>query len=431
MFSFWGLLVGGLTVFAGSGLPLGAALGLTGLLILQFHAGGSTYVAVDAVWNVLNSFTLSAIPLFIMLGEIMLRSGVSERIYTVLVPLFQRVPGGLLHTNIAVCTLFGAVSGSSLSTAAAVGSVAYPEMTGRGYDRRMVVASLAGGGTLGLLIPPSLSLLIYGALTETSVGRLFLAGLLPGLLFAAMFMLYIFARCLFRPDLAPRGDAAAGLWEILLKLFSLWPFLLLILAIMGSITFGIATPTEAAGVGLIATIIVGRFWGSLTPQTLVASLHAAILLFASIAFVVMGATILAQAVSLLGVPQSILETVRAADLGRLQVLALVVLIYLVLGCFFDGLSLMIMTLPIVVPLMVGLGYDAIWLGVIITILIEIGQVTPPVGLNLSVLVSVTKEKVSLGEAAIATIPYWLILLAGIAGLTALPQIALFLPTALM
>ncbi|NNF23457.1 MAG: TRAP transporter large permease [Rhodobacteraceae bacterium] len=431
MFSFWALLVGGLTVFAGSGLALGAALGLTGLLILHFLAGGSTYVAVDAVWNVLNSFTLSAIPLFIMLGEIMLRSGVSQKTYSALTPLFQRVPGGLLHTNIAVCTLFGAVSGSSLSTAAAVGSVAYPEMTARGYDRRMVVASLAGGGTLGLLIPPSLSLLIYGALTETSIGRLFLAGLLPGLLFAAMFMVYIFLRCLTRPDLAPKSEADAGAAAILLKLAGLWPFLLLILSIMGSIAFGIATPTEAAGVGVIATIVVGRFWGTLTVRSLAESFYAAILLFASIAFVVMGATILAQAVSLLGVPQSILEAVRAADLGPLQVLVLVVLIYLVLGCFFDGLSLMIMTLPIVVPLMVGLGYDAIWLGVIITILIEIGQVTPPVGLNLSVLVSITKEKVSLGEAAIATIPYWLILLAGILLLAMLPQIALFLPSVLM
>jgi C4-dicarboxylate transporter DctM subunit len=431
MGGFWGVFLGGLTVLAGSGLALGAALGLTGLLILHYVAGGTTFVAVDAVWNVLNSFTLSAIPLFIMLGEIMLRSGVSEKIYTALTPLFQRVPGGLLHTNIAVCTLFGAVSGSSLSTAAAVGSVAYPEMTSRGYDRHMVVASLAGGGTLGLLIPPSLSLLIYGALTETSIGRLFLAGLIPGLLFAAMFMVYIYLRCLAGTALAPKGKTRAGIAVILLNLLSLWPFVLLIVAIMGSIAFGFATPTEAAGIGVIATIVVGRLWGTLTLKTLATSLYAAILLYASIAFVVMGATILAQAVSLLGVPQSILETVRAADFGPLTVLAMVVLIYLVLGCFFDGLSLMIMTLPIVVPLMVGLGYDAVWLGVIITIMIEIGQVTPPVGLNLSVLVSVTKEEVSLGDAAIATIPYWLILLAGVAILAAFPAIALTLPGALM
>ena len=428
---FWTLLLGGLTVIAGSGLALGAALGLTGFLILQFVANGATFVAVDAVWNVLNSFTLSAIPLFIILGEIMLRSGISERVYNALSPVFQRAPGGLLHTNIAVCTLFGAVSGSSLSTAAAVGSVAYPEMTARGYDRKTVVASLAGGGTLGLLIPPSLSLLIYGALTETSIGQLFLAGLFPGLLFAGFFMVYIWLRCRGRPDLAPQEQGDATLGDILVNLLGLWPLVMLIAAIMGSIAFGIATPTEAAGVGVIATMLVGRFWGSMSLRTLVEAFFAAILLYASIAFVVMGATILAQAVSLLGAPQAILEAVRAAELGSLTVLAAVVLIYLVLGCFFDGLSLMIMTLPIVAPLMTGLGYDAVWLGVIITIMIEIGQVTPPVGLNLSVLVSVTKDEVTLGEAALATAPYWLILLAGVALLTVMPQIALYLPTALM
>jgi len=431
MGTFWGVLIGGLVVLAGSGVALGAALGLTGLLILQFLANSATFVAIDAVWNVLNSFTLSAIPLFIMLGEIMLRSGISEKIYIALSPVFQRVPGGLLHTNIAVCTLFGAVSGSSLSTAAAVGSVAYPEMTTRGYDRKMVVGSLAGGGTLGLLIPPSLSLLIYGALTETSIGRLFLAGLLPGLLFALMFMGYIYLRCRTKPELVPDAGLTVGASVILIKILTLWPFLFLILSIMGSIAFGIATPTEAAGIGVIATILIGKLWGSLTLKKLLQSIYTAILLYGSIAFVVIGATILAQSVSLLGVPQAILEVVQTANYGAVTVLALVVLIYLVLGCFFDGLSLMIMTLPIVVPLMVGLGYDAIWLGVIITVLIEIGQVTPPVGLNLSVLVSVTKEKTSLGEVAVASMPYWLILLAGIAILTAAPEIALFLPKYLM
>jgi tripartite ATP-independent transporter DctM subunit len=431
MAGFWALLLGGLTLLAGSGLALGAALGLTGFLILQFVANGATFVAVDAVWNVLNSFTLSAIPLFIILGEVLLRSGVSEKIYNALSPLFRRVPGGLLHTNIAVCTLFGAVSGSSLSTAAAVGSVAYPEMTARGYDRRTVVGSLAGGGTLGLLIPPSLSLLIYGALTETSIGQLFMAGLVPGLLFAGMFMAYILGWCLLRPGLAPRDDADVRLGPTLLGLLGLWPFVLLIVAIMGSIAFGIATPTEAAGIGVIASILVGRFWGTLTLRTLLEAVHAAILLYAAIAFVVVGATILAQAVSLLGVPQDILGLVRAADLGPLTVLAAVVLVYLVMGCFFDGLSLMIMTLPIVVPLMTGLGFDAVWLGVIITIMIEVGQVTPPVGLNLSVLVSITRDEVKLGDAAWATVPYWLILLLGVVVLTAAPQIALFLPGLLM
>ncbi len=431
MTGFWSLLVGGITILAGSGLALGAALGLTGLLILQFSANGSTFVAVDAVWNVLNSFTLSAIPLFIILGEIMLRSGVSERVYAALSPVFQRVPGGLLHTNIAVCTLFGAVSGSSLSTAAAVGSVAYPELARRGYDRKAVAGSLAAGGTLGLLIPPSLSLLIFGALTETSIGQLFLAGVLPGVMLAGMFSLFVLTRALAAPWIAPQPEEQASLGRVVLQLLGLWPFLLLILAIMGSIAFGLATPTEAAGVGVLATIVVGWFWGTLTPQILARSVYQAILLFAAIAFVVMGATMLAQAVSLLAVPQTILEAVRSSGLGPNAVLAVVILVYLVLGCFFDGLSLMIMTLPIVFPLMTGLNIDAVLLGVIITILIEIGQVTPPVGLNLSVLVSVTKDDVSLGEVALATVPYWLILLLGVVLLVAVPEIALLLPGLLM
>ena len=431
MTSFWVILTGGLSLLAGSGLALGASLGLTGLILLHFVADGITFVAVDAVWNVLNSFTLSAIPLFIILGEIMLRSEVSKKIYVALSPLFQNIPGGLLHTNIAVCTLFGAVSGSSLSTAAAVGSVAYPEMTERGYDKKMVVGSLAGGGTLGLLIPPSLSLLIYGALTETSIGQLFLAGIIPGVLFAIMFMIYIYFKCMRQPPLAPTDNTVFKFTKIIIDILSIWPFLIVVFAIMGSITFGIATPTEAAGVGVIATIILGKLWGSLTFRKLVEAIFSATLLYASIMFVVIGATILAQAVSLLGIPQSILETVRETNLGPLAVLIIVILVYLILGCFFDGLSLMIMTLPILLPLMIGLGYDPIWLGVIVTIMIEIGQVTPPVGLNLSVLVSVTKEKVSLGETALATMPYWLILLLGIGILTLTPEIALFLPSRLM
>ena len=258
---------------------------------------------------------------------------------------------------------------------------------------------------IGLWIPPSLSLLIYGALTETSIGRLFIAGIIQGLLIALLFIGYILIRCLMAPSLAPQDERQVRSGQILLDLLGIWPFLLLIIAIMGIITYGIGTPTEAAGLGVLAEIFCRPFLGSLDLKTLASSIYNSILLFASIAFVVMGATILAQAVSLLGVPQTILESVQAFDLAPATVLAIVVLIYLLLGCFFDGLSLMIMTLPIIFPLMTGLGYDAIWLGVIITNMIEIGQVTPPVGLNLSVLGSVTKEQVTLGAAALATVPY--------------------------
>lgn len=420
-----------LALTAASGAALGAALGLTGFFLLQFFAGGATSLAVNSIWNVFNSFTLSAIPLFILLGEILLHSGISQRAYTAFMPVFARVPGGLLHTNIAVCTLFGAVSGSSLSTAAAVGSVAYPEMVKRGYNREAVVGSLAGGGTLGLLIPPSLSFLIYGALTETSIGKLFISGFVPGLMVASLFMAYIFFASVRNPALYPRHDERMPLSAILMGTLRIWPVIVLILAIIGTIAFGLATPTESAGVGVVIAAVIAFLWGELTPRKLLASIFRAVLLFSSIGFVVLGATVLSQAASVLGAPQAILEMALAGGLGKYAVLLVVCLAYLVLGCFFDGLSLMVMTLPIVFPIMMKLGYDPIWFGVIVTMLIEVGQLTPPVGLNLSVLTVLTKGEVSLGRAAMAAIPYWLILMFAVVLLTVFPQIATFLPNLVM
>ncbi|MFV0492790.1 MAG: TRAP transporter large permease subunit, partial [Pseudorhodobacter sp.] len=265
---FWTTLIGLMVATASTGVALGAALGLTGLILLQVYSNGATGLAVDAIWNVFNSFTLSAVPLFILLGEILLHSGVSSRAYAAFAPVFRKVPGGLLHTNIAVCTVFGAVSGSSLSTAAAVGSVAYPEMTRRGYDRDVIVGSLAGGGTLGLLIPPSLSFLIFGALTETSIGRLFMAGILPGLMIGLMFMVYIFMKALRQPDIAPRDTAAMPLLGVLAGFLQIWPLLLLILAVIGSIIGGLATPTEAAALGVVVATGISFIWGDLTLRTL-------------------------------------------------------------------------------------------------------------------------------------------------------------------
>ncbi len=427
---FWTTLVSVLVATASSGIALGAALGFTGLIILHFFNYGSAYLAVDTIWGIFNSFTLSAVPMFILLGEILLRSGLSERAYTAFTPIFARVPGGLLHSNVAVCTLFGAVSGSSLSTAAAIGSVAYPELSKRGYDKEAVVGSLAGAGTLGLLIPPSLSLLIFGALTETSIGRLFAAGIVPGIMVSALFMLYILLRSIYNPSIAPRDNTSYSLKYILIGMVRVWPIMLLILAIMGSIMFGIATPTEAAGVGVAFAIVISFVWGDLTVKGLVESVYRSALMFASIGFIVLGAAILSQSVSILGVPQAILEAAIDSGLGKYGIFLLIVLIYVMFGCVFDGLSLMIMTLPIVFPLLTGLGFDPIWVGVMITILIEIGQVTPPVGLNLSVLTAVTNGEISLGRTAIATIPYWGILLLAIVIITMMPSIVLILPNAI-
>jgi len=419
-------LLGLLTATVLSGAVLGAALGLTGFVLLHFAVGGATRIGVQAVWNTLNEFTLTAVPLFILLGEVLVASGLARGVYRALAPFFARLPGGLLHTNIAVCTVFGAVSGSSMSVAAAVGSVAYPELRGRGYDRPAVVGSLAGGGTLGLLIPPSLSLLIYGALTDTSIGRLFVAGVLPGLMMAALFMAWILFAAMRNPAIAPETKAVP-LRDALRGLPAVLPLVLLIAAVLGSLFAGLATPTEAAGVGVAAAAALGFGLGDLTFRKLGEALIGTARIFAVIAMVFIGALVLAQAISMLGLPQQILQAIAAWGLSRWALLAVVVVIYLILGCFFDGLSMMIMTLPLVFPLLTGVGFDAVWLGVVVTLMIEVGMLTPPVGMNLFVLVGITGGEVRLPDAARAAVPYWLALLLGVLLLCAAPGIATWLP----
>ena len=423
---FW-TLFGGLAASVLSGAVLGAALGLTGFAILWFHAEGALQIGVQAVWNMLTTYTLTAVPLFILLGDVLVASGLAAGVYRALAPVFARVPGGLLHTNIAVCTIFGAVSGSSMSVAAAVGSVAYPELKRRGYDRPAVVGSLAGGGTLGLLIPPSLSLLIYGALTDTSIGKLFVAGVVPGLMMACLFSAYIAWAARRNPAMAPERGEAMPLGAILRGTLQVWPLAVMIVAVLGSLFAGIATPTEAAAVGVAAVIVLGFTMGELTPAKLVGALMSTTRTFAVVGVVFLGAVVLAQAISLLGLPQQMLEFVVSMGLSKYAALLIVVVIYLVLGCFFDGLSMMIMTLPIVFPLLTGLGFDPIWLGVVITVMIEVGMLTPPVGMNLFVLVGLTGGEVQLGPAARASVPYWLALLLGVLLMTIVPGIATWLP----
>jgi C4-dicarboxylate transporter DctM subunit len=422
----WAFLGGLLGATVLSGAMLGAALGLTGFAILHFVGGGATRLGVQAVFNVLGEFTLTAIPLFILLGDVLVASGLAGGVYRALSPTFARLRGGLLHTNIAVCTVFGAVSGSSMSVSAAVGSVAYPELTRRGYDRTRVVGSLAGGGTLGLLIPPSLSLLIYGALTDTSIGKLFLAGVVPGIMMALLFMLHIEVSVRRAPGSVP-PERHLPWGETLRAACAVWPIGLLILAVLGSLFAGLATPTESAAVGVAAAVALGFALGDLTPRKLVATFVNSARTFTIVAFVFLGAVILAQSISLLQLPQKLLAEVAGAGLSPYLMLAAIVLVYLLLGMIFDGLSMMVMTLPVVFPLMTGLGFDPIWLGVIVTMMIEIGMLTPPVGMNLFVLVGITGREVSLGEAATGALPYWILLLVGVLLLTLAPGIATWLP----
>lgn len=422
----WLTLLLGLGSTLGIGATIGAALGLVGLFILQFHADGSTDLAVIAVHNTINNFTLSALPLFIIMGEVIVASGLGHRLYSALSPLFTRIPGRLLHTNIALCVLFGAISGSSTATAGAAASVAYPELAKRGYDRAAVLGGLAGGGTLGLLIPPSLSLLIYGAWQEVSIGRLFLAGIVPGLMMAALFMAWIAMHATWGAPIVPKAadeTGKAGLHALL----RLWPVAVLIFAVLGSIYAGFATPTEAAGLGVVAAIVIGFAVGGMTFAKLRDAFARSTLSIAALGFVLIGAVILGQAVSILGLPREVIAHASGWGLGKYQVLAFVVLVYLVLGCFFDGITLMLLTLPFLYPLVIGVGFDPIWFGVFVTIMVEIGLITPPVGMNLFVLAALSGGQVPVARVAWAALPYWVMLLVGTMLITAFPSIVLWLP----
>lgn len=431
----WLVLLAGLVIIGLTRMPIGMGLGLIGLFILKFIVGDAESLAVNAVWDVLSDFTLAAIPLFIFMGEILLVSGVSARIYNALTPFFRNLPGGLLHSNIAVCTVFGAVSGASTSTAAAIGSVAYPELSHRGYDKPLLVATLAAGGTLGLLIPPSLSLLLYGVTQGVSIGRLFLAGVVPGVVLALMFMVLISfldkRKKRTKRSSDSLGETELSSYQKLYGLLQLWPVAFIAFAVLGTLYMGLATPTEAAALGVVASIVTGIAWGGLGVLKLWNAFVTSVRVFGAIAVVLIGALILSQSLTILGLPQELAGAMADAGLGKYQILLAVVILYLVLGCFFDGISLLLMTVPIMYPVLMASGFDPVWTGVIITILIEIGMITPPVGMNLFVLTALTNGEVSLGRAAVAAIPFWLTLLAGIVLFTWIPSIVLWLPDLIM
>lgn len=408
---------------------LGLVLAASGLAVLQWHMAGNLSPIANALWNIFNSFTLTAVPMFILLGELLGVTGLARRIYAGLAPLFERLPGGLMQSNIGVCTAFSAISGSSTATSAVVGSIAYREMAQRGYSRAPVAASIAAGGTLGILIPPSVAMIVYASMTDTSVGNLFLAGIVPGLALAGLFMVYIAVAARLRP-IAPRSEVMP-LAQALRNSAQAWPFLLLIFAILGTMFLGLATPTEAAALGVFAVIILAVVYREFTVRRLWAALKSTTLVFSALALIIAGAVILSQAVALTGMPRTLLAQVQSSGLSPLAALLLVYLLYLVMGSLFGPLEMMLITLPFTFPLITGLGYDPVWFGIVLVILIEVGLLTPPVGINLFVLLAITEGDLTLGEIAAAAVPYWFIMLAFLVVLTAVPAIALTLPRLLM
>lgn len=427
----WIFLILPLAAFLLLGVPIGVALGATAFLLLELFVGGAFQLAVTSTWNTFNSFTLTAVSAFIVLGEVLLASGLTTRIYSSVVPLFQRLPGNLMHTNVAVGALFGSVCGTSLATAAAVGSVAYPQLAERGYPKGSIVGLLAASGTLGIILPPSLILVIYGATQDVSVGRLFLAGIAPGLFLAVAFMIYIAIRAKLKPEWLPDVSDPPSWPQTFLALVGLWPIAILMMAVLGTIYLGVATPTEAAALGAFATVLMGFVFGSLTLRQLMEALINSIVSFGAIALIMVGAAMLTQVISIMGLPMELTAAVADLSLGKYSIFLAIVIIYIVLGCFFDGLSVMLMTLPLTFPMMMAAGFDPVWYGIAVTILIEIGMITPPVGINLFVLSALSKGDVSVAEAARETLPYWILMLVCLGIFTAFPEIITFLPNWIM
>lgn len=420
-----------LVVLVGISLPVAVALGLMAYVLSERYAFFPMTGAIgELAWNSSNDFILIAAPMFIMMGELMHRSGISERLFTALTPWFARIPGRLIHTNIAASAVFAATSGSSVATAATIGTVAIPNMDKGGYNRPLFLGSIAAGGTLGILIPPSINMIIYAVLTDTSVADLYAAGFIPGLMLAGLFSAMVLALCLFRPQWAGPRRETANLWqERVAGLKNLLPPLGLFLVVVGSIYAGIATPTEAAALGLMATLGLVAANGQLTVPVLLRAFEGTVRTTCMVMLIVIAAFFLNFVMVSIGLVKAITDSVLALGLSPLGMVIAIVAFYLILGCFMETLSMMIATTPVVVPVIVALGYSPVWWGIVFVILMEAALITPPVGLNLYVVQAVRRNG-AFFDLCIGALPFVTMMLVMIGILIAFPQLALWLPALL-
>lgn len=420
------VVLGVLAVGLGLGVWVGLALfapGLVGLAV--FRSMPIEKLLAQLTWNVTTTPELIALPLFILMAEILFHSRLSASLFTGLAPWTTRLPGRLLHVNVLGCTMFAAISGSSAATTATVGRITLTELLRRGYDRDLAMGSLAGAGTLGFLIPPSIILIIYGVLSETSILKLFIAGVVPGLLLAFLYMTWLGLRATWSPSVAPDESERMSLGDKLLGLRHLGPVVFLILAVLGSMYGGIASPSEASAVGVLGALIVSAVQGTLNRETIRKASLGAVRTVSMIGLIVAGAYFLSIAMGFLGVPRMIAREIVALELSPIALIVMLLVFYAILGCVLEGMSSIVMTLPITLPLVQAAGFDKIWFGVFLVVVVEMAQITPPVGFNLFVIQGMTGERI--GRIALATLPFFLIMVGLALLITFVPEVVTFLP----
>lgn len=420
------VVFGALFLALASGIWVGFSLfivGFVGMIFFGTLPAGNNMAS--SVWATIEKWEYVALPLFILMGEILFRSGISEKLFKALVPWLYRLPGGLLLMNIVSCTLFAAVSGSSAATTATVGRITLAEFDKLGYDRRLAMGSLAGAGTLGFLIPPSLIMIVYAILAEVSIGKMFAAGILPGLLLAGIYSSYIIYRGIRNPEIAPRTQESYSWTDRLVALKDLAPTLALILMVLGSIYAGIATPTEAAALGAFGAALFAFLNRRLNLKITFDCLINAVKTNAMIMMIVVGAGFLSRVMGFLGIPAAITQAITEMGLSPYTLMIILGAFYLVLGCLLDGFSIVVMTLPIALPMVTQAGFDPIWFGIYLILMVEVSQITPPVGFNLFVIQGLTGEPIM--NIARYALPFFFLMLLTTAILTVFPEIALLLP----
>ncbi len=422
-------------VFLLSGLWIGFSLiaaAMCGMLLYKFNLPPTLSIwskigslLANSVWNSMDSFSLTALPLFVLMGEVLYNTAISTKLLNGLLPWFQRIPGKLLHINVVACSLFAAVSGSSAATTATVGKITLEELSRRGYNRDLALGSLAGAGTLGFLIPPSLIMIIYGVLSDTSIGKLFIAGIIPGLILGGMYSTFIIIRALINPDVAPKEVEKYTFKEKLKQSRELFPVLFLIFIVLGGIYLGFTTPTEAAAIGVIGSYLLALIFRNLTWKIFVQSLLNAVMTTCMICFIICGAAFLSQVVGFTGIARALSEYIAGLHLSPYVLIFVIGLMYLFLGMLLDGISIVVMTLPIVLPIVTAAGFKPLWFGIFLVIMVELSQITPPVGFSLFVIQGISGEDI--GRILKATFPFFCIMILMVIILTAFPDIVFYLP----